>query len=53
VQRHVFFAGPHATHRGEPLCESCGDVRDRPVHEIPEQPEEVRVIDARRLGETP
>jgi hypothetical protein len=26
MQTHVFFPGPHVTHDGRRICESCGDV---------------------------
>jgi hypothetical protein len=51
MQVHVFYPGDHETHDGRRLCEACGDVESRPVHEVPVATEEARLVDARRLGE--
>ena len=51
MQAHVFFAGDHRTHRGERICESCGDIERAKVHQLPEVSEDARELDARRIGE--
>lgn len=51
MQVHHFYPGDHSTHDGRRLCEACGDVESRPVHEVPVATEEARLVDARRLGE--
>jgi hypothetical protein len=52
MQVHLFFPGDHSTHDGRRLCEACGDVESRPVHEVPVVTEQEREIDARKLGES-
>jgi hypothetical protein len=51
MQVHHFFPGDHETHDGRRLCEACGDVESRPVHEVPVTPVAAIELDARRLGE--
>ena len=53
MQRHPFYAGPHITHDGQPICEGCGGIRRDKVHAVPEVSAEARVIDARKVGENP
>jgi hypothetical protein len=50
---HVFYPGPHTTWDDRRVCEECGEVESSKVHEVPVQPDEARLIDARRIGETP
>lgn len=52
MQVHHFFAGDHTTHDGRRLCEACGDVESRAVHEVPVVTADEREIDARKLGES-
>lgn len=51
MRTHPFYAGDHFTHDGRRICEFCGDVERAKVHEMPETPEEARLVDARMLGE--
>jgi hypothetical protein len=55
MQVHHFFAGPHRTWDDRPVCEACGSTEAEKVHEVPlpDVPEEARLIDARKIGETP
>lgn len=51
MQSHHFFAGPHRTHDGRPICESCGGIESAKVHRVATVSEEVREVEARRIGE--
>lgn len=52
MQRHHFFAGPHRTHDGRPICESCGGVASAKVHDVPPVPADAVELEQRKLGET-
>lgn len=51
MQSHHFYAGPHRTHDGRAICEACGDVETAKVHRAAAVSEEVREVEARRIGE--
>jgi hypothetical protein len=55
MRTHVFVAGTHQTWSGSRICDrpDCGQPEWHKVHELPAVAEEARLIDARRIGETP